>query len=223
MKKTILITGANKGIGLELVKRYCHSDNVIAVCRTSSIELDALPVSIHRDIDIRNNLSIKSLVNKINGQKIDLFLNVAGILSQEDIYDLDSAAIDRISDQFEVNALGPVKLVAAFLGDIVDGGKIIMITSRMGSVEDNTSGSRLGYRMSKAALNIASKSLSVDLRPRNISVGIIHPGAVQTDMTNNRGLITVVESVDMILERIKELSLNTSGVFFHASGEILPW
>ena len=223
MKKTILITGANKGIGLELVKRYAQTENVLAVCRTSSAELDALPVSIYRDIDIRRNSSIKSLVSDIGDQKIDLFLNVAGILSQEDIYDLDSAAIDRISDQFEVNALGPVKLVAAFLDKIVNGGKIIMVTSRMGSVEDNTSGSRLGYRMSKAALNIASKSLSVDLKPRHISVGIIHPGSVQTDMTNNRGLITVIESVDMIVERIKDLSLETSGVFFHASGEILPW
>ncbi|MBT6120228.1 SDR family oxidoreductase [bacterium] len=223
MKKTILITGANKGIGLELVKRYAHTENVLAVCRTSSAELDALPVSIYRDIDIRRNSSIKSLVSDIGDQKIDLFLNVAGILSQEDIFELDSDAIDRISDQFEVNALGPVKLVAAFLDKIVNGGKIIMVTSRMGSVEDNTSGSRLGYRMSKAALNIASKSLSVDLKPRHISVGIIHPGSVQTDMTNNRGLITVIESVDMIVERIKDLSLETSGVFFHASGEILPW
>ncbi|MBT6121268.1 SDR family NAD(P)-dependent oxidoreductase, partial [bacterium] len=91
MKKTILITGANKGIGLELVKRYAQTENVLAVCRTSSAELDALPVSVYRDIDIRRNSSIKSLVSDIGDQKIDLFLNVAGILSQEDIYDLDSA------------------------------------------------------------------------------------------------------------------------------------
>ena len=128
----------------------------------------------------------------------------------------------KTKKQFEVNALAPLKITHALLPNLKSGSKIIVITSRMGSLADNTSGSRYGYRMSKAALNIAAISLAHDLKPKNIAVGIFHPGQVSTDMTGYNG-IPVSQSVNQLLQRFEALNINNSGQFYHANGEILPW
>ena len=122
-----------------------------------------------------------------------------------------------------VNALGPLRMTYAMLPFLNDGAKIAMMTSRMGSIGDNTSGSRYGYRMSKAALNIASVSLAYDLKPRGIAVGILHPGFVRTKMTGNNGFIDPDEAVTALLTRIDELTLDNSGTFWHSNGNVLPW
>ena len=128
-----------------------------------------------------------------------------------------------IRRQFEVNSLGPLRVTRALLGRLVDGSKVGIVSSLMGSMTDNSSGGHYGYRMSKAAVNAAGVSLSHDLRPRGIAVAILHPGMVQTEMTGRRG-IPPEESVRGLLRLLDELTLERSGTFWHApTGRELPW
>jgi NAD(P)-dependent dehydrogenase (short-subunit alcohol dehydrogenase family) len=218
---TILVTGSNRGIGLELCRQLQQrGDHVIAACRASSPDLEALGVRVEPDVDVTSQPSIDKLAVKLRGVRIDVLVNNAGVLSRESIDDMN---FDRIRRQFETNALGTMRITVALLDNLPRGAKIAIITSRMGSIGDNTSGGRYGYRMSKAALNIAGVSLARDLRPRGIAVAILHPGFVRTDMTNHEGMIDAPESVRGLIERIDALTLETSGAFWHANGEELPW
>src|SRR5690606_27563059 len=140
--------------------------------------------------------------------------------SSESLDDLD---FDRIRKQFEVNALGPLRVTKALLPHLKKGSKVALITSRMGSIADNGSGGMYGYRMSKAALNMAGKSLAVDLKDRGIAVIILHPGFVRTDMTGGNGMIDPDESARGLIARIEELTLDRSGTFRHMNGDELPW
>jgi len=217
---TYLITGSNRGIGKELCKQVHNKGNkVIAVCRQSDRELENMGVHIETGVDITLEQDINSLINRLKGVKLDLLINNAGIIERNDLCDLD---FDSIRRHFEVNALGTLRLTHALLPLIESGGKIVIITSRVASIDDNISGGFYGYRMSKAAVNIAAKSLSIDLKPRGISVGILHPGLVKTRMTKFTG-ISPEESVKNLLARIDELNLENTGTFLHAKGEVLPW
>ena len=218
---TALVTGANRGIGLEYCKQLLQrGEQVIAVCRTPSPELSALNLRVETGIDVTISESISTLVQSLEGQPLELLINNAGILKRESLDDMN---YPQILEQFEVNAMGPLRLTHALLPNLHQGSKIAMMTSRMGAIADNTSGMRFGYRMSKAALNIASVSLAHDLRSRGIAVAILHPGYVRTEMTGHSGLIDADESVRGLLERIDTLTLETSGTFWHSNGEILPW
>ncbi|NJN20697.1 MAG: SDR family oxidoreductase [Leptolyngbya sp. RL_3_1] len=215
-----LVTGANRGIGYE----YCRQlqgrgDRVIAVCRTASPELDDLGIRVETGIDITDAASVTDLAQRLQGVKLDVLINNAGIIQRVSLNNLD---FDSIRDQFEVNALGPLRLTQALLPNLQTGSKIILMTSRMGSIDDNTSGGSYGYRMSKVALSMAGKSLSHDLKSRGIAVGILHPGLVQTRMTGFTG-ITPTESVQGLLAQVDGLNLENTGSFWHANGEILPW
>ncbi len=129
-----------------------------------------------------------------------------------------------IRAQLEVNALGPLMAAEALSPHIAAGGKLGLVTSRMGSIEDNTSGDSYGYRMSKAALNMASASLAYDLHSRDITVVLLHPGWVRTDMTGHSGLIDPPDSAAALIERMDHVGLEDSGRFWHAPNrEILPW
>ena len=145
---------------------------------------------------------------------------VAGIMERVTLDHFDTESIRR---QFEVNALGPLQTTRALLGCLRPGSKVGLVTSRMGSVADNTSGSSYGYRMSKAALNMAGRSLAHDLSGRGIAVMLLHPGWVRTDMTGWTGHIDSLESARGLIARLDDLSLETSGSFFHENGEELPW
>ncbi len=219
---TYLITGANRGIGLEFCRQLKQrGDHVIAVCREVSQELLELDVSIETGIDLTSDTDIKGLLKKLNGQTIDVLINNAGILERVTLDNLD---INSIRQQFEVNAIAPLRLTKTLLRNLTTGSKIILMTSRMGSIEDNTSGGSYGYRMSKVALCMAGKSLSVDLKPKNIAVAILHPGLVKTRMTNfiPNG-ITPEQSVRGLIARIDQLNIENTGTFWHSNGEILPW
>ena len=145
----------------------------------------------------------------------------AGIAEFNSLSNLDPQSVTR---QFEVNALSPLCFTHAFLGNMVLGSKIVLMTSRMGSIDDNTSGGSYGYRMSKVALCMAGKSLSIDLKSRGISVAILHPGLVSTRMTGfTPNGITPEQSVNGLLARLNSLNLQNSGTFWHANGEQLPW
>jgi len=220
--KTFLITGANRGIGLE----YCRQlqergERVIAVCRTSSPDLEALGVRIEAGVDMTNDAAMASLVERLDGLHLDGLILNAGILESTGLEDLKAESLRR---QFEVNALGPLRLTHALLPQLGNGSKLILMTSRMGSIDDNSSGGSYGYRMSKVALNMAGKSLAIDLQSRGIAVAILHPGLVRTRMVNfNPQGISPAEALLGLLARIDALTLENSGSFWHANGEILPW
>ena len=219
---TVLVTGANRGIGLEYCRQLqARGDQVIAVCRSSSAELDALGVRIEAGIELTSEAAIADLVQRLQGAPLDLVILNAGLLESMGLDTLDPDAIRR---QFEVNALAPLLLARALVDQMPHGAKLALMTSRMGSIDDNTSGGSYGYRMSKVALNIAGKSLAVDLKPRGIAVAILHPGLVRTGMIRfNPSGIAPEESVQGLLERIDGLTLATSGSFWHANGTLLPW
>jgi NAD(P)-dependent dehydrogenase (short-subunit alcohol dehydrogenase family) len=224
-----LVTGANRGIGYEYCKQLqTRGDEVIAVCRRPSEALEALGkggnLRIEAGIDISDDEAIATLCKSLAQQPIDVLINNAGIYRTSSLSTLN---VEGIREQFETNAIAPLKLTQALLPNLKRstlGAKIAIMTSRMGSIEDNTSGGSYGYRMSKVALSMAGKSLSHDLQPSGIAVAILHPGLVSTDMTNfNSSGISPQESVSGLLARIEALTMATTGSFWHANGEILPW
>jgi NAD(P)-dependent dehydrogenase (short-subunit alcohol dehydrogenase family) len=218
---TVVITGANRGIGLELARQFKkRGDDVVACCRKPSDELEKLDVEVIQGVDVADDKAVAGLAKKLKGRTIDVLVNCAGILSDEHLGDLD---FDRIRKQLEVNSLGPLRVTAALRDSLDTGSKVAIITSRMGSIEDNTSGGRYGYRMSKAAVNMAGRSLAKDLEGDGVAVAILHPGFVRTDMTGHQGLIDPPESAAGLIARIDELTLQTSGAFLHANGETIPW
>ncbi|MFZ0486903.1 MAG: SDR family oxidoreductase [Arenicellales bacterium] len=218
---TTVITGASRGIGLELTRQAAaRGDQVIAVCRKPSAELEALDVRVESGIDVSVQEDVDRLAARLPDASIDVLINNAGILTRQSLDDLDFDAIRR---QFEVNSLGPLRVTATLRGKLKNGAKVAIVTSRMGSVADNTSGSHYGYRMSKAAVNMAGVSLARDLEDRDIAIILLHPGYVNTDMTNHTGNVEPADAAAGILQRIEELDLATSGTFRHANGEALPW
>lgn len=219
---SVLVTGSNRGIGLEYCRQLRDRGfDVIAVCRQPSEELQALGVRIESGLDQADSGMPAALTHRLKGIPLDWVILNAGILESISFDQLDEASILR---QFEVNALAPLRLVRALVAQIPNGGKLALMTSRMASIDDNSSGGSYGYRMSKTALNSAGKSLAHDLRPRGIAVAILHPGLVSTRMIgfNPRG-ISPEQAVSGLLARIDALSLATSGTFWHANGEVLPW
>lgn len=218
---TTLITGANRGIGLELAKQLkARGHTVTAVCRNSSPALDALGVQVLGGVDIGQKGAEKRLAELAKGATYDWVIANAGVLRHESLDEMD---FDSVQSQFDVNALGPLRTVFALLPYLHKGGKVALITSRMGSIGDNSSGGYYGYRMSKAALNAAGVSLAHDLRARGIAVALLHPGYVRTDMTGNQGGVDPKDAAAQLIERIDELQLESSGGFWHANGEALPW
>jgi NAD(P)-dependent dehydrogenase (short-subunit alcohol dehydrogenase family) len=218
---TYVISGANRGIGLEICRQLrARGDDVIALCRRASAELEALDLRVELGVDVSDDDSIAALARRLADIDIDVLLNNAGILSDEP---LDALNFDQLRRQFEVNALGPLRLTAALRDRLGRGAKVGIVTSRMGSMTDNSSGGRYGYRMSKAAVNAAGVSLARDLAPAGVAVALLHPGYVRTDMTGGQGLVDVAEAAAGLLARLDELELASSGGFWHANGERLPW
>jgi len=218
---TALITGSNRGIGLELAKKLKERGyTVLAACRKTSPALTALGVEVLEGADVADEASVRALKDRVGARSLDLVIANSGILESNSLGALDLASIRR---QFEVNALGSLNVVASLRAQIPKGGKVALVTSRMGSLADNTSGGHYGYRMSKAALNMAGVSLAHDLAPAGIAVALLHPGYVKTDMTGGGGQISADASAAQLVDRIEALTLETSGTFWHANGEVLPW
>jgi len=218
--KTAVITGSNRGIGLELSKQLKQQDyHVIAACRKPSKDLEQLGVQIQTDVDVTSSKSIDKFSKKLQGKTIDLLINNAGLLQPMSLDNLDFEAIRR---QFEINTLGPLRVTSNLLPLMIKGSKIAIITSRMGSIADG-SGGQYGYRMSKSAVNMVGSSLAKDLKQRGIAVALLHPGYVRTDMTDHQGLIDTDESAAGLIKRINELTIENTGSFWHADGTLLPW
>ncbi len=217
----ICITGAGRGIGMELARQYRdRGDQVVAACRKASEDLVGLGVEVVESADVTTEKGVAAITAALGKRSVDILINNAGLLSDEPLSDLDFDAMRR---QFEVNSLGPLRVTAALRNHLGEGSKVAIVSSRMGSVADNTSGGRYGYRMSKSAVNMAGRSLAHDLKDAGVAVAILHPGFVRTEMTGHQGLVDAPESAAGIIARIDELTLESSGGFWHANGEELPW
>ncbi|HDZ16410.1 hypothetical protein LCGC14_1369860 [marine sediment metagenome] len=224
MTQTVLITGSNRGIGFELCRQLAESGkHVIATCRQSSPELRALDVEVIDDVEVSNFKSLEKLAEKLGERKIDWLINNAGIAGGVGLSSIDESAIDAFVDMYKVNSLGPLLVTQALLNNLQEGSKVGIITSRMGSIDDNDSGGSYAYRMSKSAVNAAGKSLSIDLKPRGIAVALLHPGWVRTDMTGYGGLIDPDESASGLIRRMEQLTMSSTGTFWHTNGQKLPW
>lgn len=217
---TVLVTGANRGIGLQLCKQFAErGDEVIAVCREATDELSALDVRVIDGIDVSDGTAVETLHQELDGQAIDVLVNNAGILLRDAFGDID---YDLMTEQYRINTLGPLRVTEALADNLREGSKVAIVSSRVGSIEDNGSGGNYGYRASKAAVNMIGMNLKHELLPRGIAVALLHPGLVATDMTGGTG-IPPADSARGLIERIDELTLENTGGFWHAEGYALPW
>lgn len=217
----VLITGTNQGIGLELARQYTvRGDEALATCRTASGALRKVGCEIFENIDVTDTDSVAGLAQMVGERPLDIVINNAGILTSESFDNLD---FERMRAQYEVNALGPLRVMSALSNNLSKGAKVGIVTSRVGSMDDNSSGGNYGYRMSKAAANMAGVNLSHDLRPCGVAVALLHPGYVRTNMTGGNGLTDAATAAAGLIERMDALTLDTTGTFWHAEGYELPW
>ena len=224
---TVLITGANRGIGLEFARQYAEAGyRVHAACRTPE-SADALGslgkgVKLHA-LDVTDHGRIEALAAGLKGEAIDIVINNAGIYgAQQELGKIDYAAWEEV---MRVNTLAPLKMAECFLPHL-EAGKMKMIaslTSRMGSIAENDAGGVYIYRSSKAALNAAARSLALDLAPRGITVIVFHPGWVKTDMGGAGALIDAETSVGGMRAVIAGAGPKDSGRFFNYDGTEVPW
>lgn len=227
---TVLITGANRGLGLEFAKQYAEAGwQVIACCRwpDEAKELQALAersgdqVEIHQ-LDVADFEEIDALALILQGRAIDLLINNAGVYPQSDFGNVNYEAW---AEAFHINSMAPMKMAEAFAGHVAASNlkKIVTVSSKMGSIDDNTSGGSYIYRSTKTAVNMVMKSLAIDLKPMGIASTILHPGWVRTDMGGPNGLIDAPESVAGMRRVIETLTLENSGRFVAYDGKEIPW
>lgn len=217
---TVLVTGCNRGIGLELSRQYhARGDDVIGVCRNSNAELDALGIRVIDDVDVSTEEGVARLSAELADTSIDIVINNAGILRSDT---LDSVDFDAMLEQYRVNTIGPLRVILALRKNLHQGAKFGIVSSRVGSIEDNSSGNNYGYRCSKAAANMVGMNLRHDLAPQGVAVALLHPGLVATEMTGGHG-VSPEESARGLIARMDELTMETSGSFWHAEGYSLPW
>jgi NAD(P)-dependent dehydrogenase (short-subunit alcohol dehydrogenase family) len=216
-----VVTGSNRGIGLELCKQLSgRGDTVFAACRTTSKELAALGCKVITGVDVGSDGAAKAIERGLEGASIDVLLNNAGILVPDS---LDSLDFEEMKRQFATNTVGPLQLTRGLLSRLKNGSKIGFVSSRAGSIGDHPSGGLYGYRISKTALNMAAVNLARDLSDRGILVAILHPGFIRTEMTGGAGNDEPSVAAKGLIARMDELSPSTSGHFFHANGQELPW
>ncbi len=225
---SVLITGASRGLGLEYARQYAADGwKVFATCRDpeNAEALRGLPGDVDvRPLDVADFGQIQELAKALRKESIDLLLNNAGIYGPRPSK-LGGIEYDAWEQVMRINVLSPIRVTECFRDHVAGGAlkKIAFMSSKMGSMGDNESGASYIYRSSKAALNAAAKSLSVDLKPRGIAVAILHPGWVRTDMGGPGGLIDAPESVSGLRRVIDELSLENSGRFSNYDGTEIPW
>lgn len=227
---TILITGANRGLGLEFVHQYARTGaNIIACCRSvdDAHELKTLShqfprIEIHA-LDVSSFTSIRDLAREVK-KPIDILLNNAGILQKEST--LDDISVDAFQQTFLINTIAPLKMAAAFSAHIASSQKklIVCISSSMGSIADNTSGGYYSYRASKAALNMVMKSAAIDLAKQQIKVLLLHPGWVRTRMGGPEANLDPKESVAGMRNIIDTYQPALGEIpFLRYNGGVVPW
>lgn len=217
----VVVTGANRGIGLELVRQLRARGDVVHAAARKPGELRELGAILH-EVDVTDQASVDAMARAID-TPVDVLINNAGInRPHQKLHDLDLA---MTAELYAVNAIGPLRVTAALLPHIRRGGgkKIVHVTSGMGSIADNQRGESYGYRMSKAALNMMSKSMSIDLAGDRIISFVINPGWVKTDLGGTQAPVAVEDSARGIIARIDEATQATSGTFANWDGKTYPW
>jgi NAD(P)-dependent dehydrogenase (short-subunit alcohol dehydrogenase family) len=224
---TTLITGANRGIGLEFARVFAGQGWQVHGCCRHPEKAKALKaiegqVTCHR-MDVTDGLQVAGVARSLAEEPIDLLLNNAGIL--EDRAGFGETPFDTWQEVLRVNTIAPLRLAERFVEHVAasDRKLIVNISSQMGSIANNTSGGSYAYRSSKAGLNMVSKGLSVDLAPRGITVVAFHPGWVQTDMGGPGATLPAQESVAAMCSVIETLGPEDSGKFLNYDGRELPW
>ena len=226
---TVLITGANRGIGLEFTQQYATDGwRVLACCRNpqSASALQSIAKSNTNieilTLDVADFAQIDALALQLKNTSIDLLINNAGVYPSSSFGDVD---YDAFAEGFKINSMAPLKMAEAFVQHITRGQlkKIATLSSKMGSLDDNTSGDSYSYRCSKTAVNMVMKSLSVDLKPYGISVVTLHPGWVQTDMGGSNAIINTQTSVTGLRNVIADLNLQNTGRFIAYDGKQINW
>ncbi|MBS0497362.1 MAG: SDR family oxidoreductase [Gammaproteobacteria bacterium] len=231
--KTLLITGANRGIGLEFVRQYAAEGwRVLACCRKPAAAdllnrlVSQFPdrIQVHA-LDVTDHRQIEQLAQTLTDQPIDLLINNAGVYPPDRGDAFGRTDYAAWQHAFAVNTMAPLKMAEAFIRQVSCSERktIATITSKMGSVADNRGGGSYIYRSSKAGVNMVVKSLSIDLSPQKIITVVLHPGWVKTDMGGPGALITAEQSVTGMRRVIDNLTLADSGKFYAFDGQIVPW
>ncbi|MCC7048629.1 MAG: SDR family oxidoreductase [Alphaproteobacteria bacterium] len=225
---TVLITGANRGIGLEFTRQYAADGwHVIAACRNPAEAADLDQVNgdvVKQALDVGDQASVAALSEAIAGEPVDVLINNAGVYLDRNV-ELGEFDYDDWRGSFEINVIGPMRLAEALVGNVSRSKRRLMVfvTSQMGSIGDNTTGGAYSYRASKAALNAAVKSLSIALKPREVACLLLHPGWVRTDMGGKNATLEVRDSVNGMRKVIEKFTFERSGGFLRYNGETVPW
>ena len=225
---SVLITGANRGLGLEFTRQYAADGwRVFAACRdpAGARDLAAVEGDVSAEtLDVDDGPQVAALANKLSGQPIDVLINNAGIYGPKDVT-RDTVDYDAWGQVFRTNTMSPLAVSAAFAANVAQGGqkKIITLSSIMGSIAENDSSGDFIYRSSKAAVNAVMKSLAGDLKSEGITVAVLHPGWVRTDMGGPDAAIEAPESVTGMRAVIAGLKESDSGRFLNYDGTEIPW
>ena len=216
----VLITGANRGLGLEFARQYKEAGwDVVATARQSSAELEALGVRVET-LDMQDLDAVERLGDRLD--RLDLLIANAGTYGPREVTSADEAR--EWADTFVTNTIAPFLLAEAVLPLVeASSGKLIAVSTKMGSIEDNTSGGLIAYRSSKAALNAAWRNLAIEARTRGVAAAVLHPGWVQTRMGGTSAPLEPEESVAGMRKVIDGLTLEQSGGFFSYDGTMVPW
>ncbi len=226
----IVVTGANRGIGLELCRQYLERGDTVDAAVRRPEEAQALralgdgrkngTLRIHA-CDVTDDASVRRFAEALPPGPLDLLINNAGVMGKTArLEELDLA--DAVHT-YDVNALGPIRVTRALLPRLQKGARVVHVTSKMGSLTDNTSGGAYGYRMSKAALNMACRSMAIDHASDGITFIVVNPGWVQTDMGGSHATTPVNEAAGRLVALFDRLRPKDSGHFFNHTGEEVPW
>ncbi len=222
---TVLITGADRGIGAALARQYrARGDRAIAACLGDGADLAAAGIEVAAAVDVTDMPSLVALRERLGNTTISTLISNAGAFVADTWREFDYGAMQRL---YDINALGPLRLVDALAPLLGPGSKVGIVTSRVGSLADNGSGGMYGYRMSKCAANALGVNLYHELRPRGVAVMLLHPGQVATEMTKDLrasgDFITPEMAAAGLIERLDELGPTTPPEFRHSDGSLLPW
>ncbi len=224
---TVLVVGADRGIARALSRQlHERGDTVIAACLVGNDELAAAGVRVEGGVDVTSQASVDALAARLTaaGVKLDAVFHVAGVLGLDELGSID---YDDVRRQLEINTIGPLRTIEAVRDLLHDGSKVGIVTSRVGSLADNSSGGMYAYRISKAAANMVALNLHHDLSKRGVSVLALHPGMVATDLTKDYpgdyDYITPDQAAEGLISDLDALTPETSGRFQHSNGTFLPW